>query len=555
MVRITNTLTGQKEELAPPGDLVGMYVCGMTPKFHPHVGHARIFVAADVLRRYLEYRGYRVRHVQNFTDIDDKIIARAIEEQRRPEEVAKEYSDSYFEAMDALNVLRAHEYPTVTRVMPQIIAFVQALVESGHAYVGESEPGSTGGRDVWFAVDTYPKYGELSGREGALDEQQAGVRVELEPGKRDPRDFALWKSAKPGEPAWDSPWGPGRPGWHIECSAMVRETLGDTIDIHGGGRDLIFPHHENERAQSEALLGKLFVRHWAHAGLVETAGGEKMSHSLLNFRTVHDVLEAYDPMALRLYLLQTHYRSPLTFREEALAGAGRGLRRLRVALEPRADVDPSRDDSIAWLARQNFESAMDDDFNTSGALAALFELATALNQHLRRQPNTPEVAAEQQTLLELAGVLGLDLTISAPATADAANAVTIRDASVRLLLITETSLRETNQDSLAALIRDGLEQHGVRISQDEGERVWAPPANPSPDPFIDLLLRVRQGLRAARRWQLADHIRTKLKESGVVVEDQPGGSTWHFEKPPNRSLRDGEPIDAGQGLPGRYSPS
>jgi cysteinyl-tRNA synthetase len=233
-------------------------------------------------------------------------------------------------------------------------------------------------------------------------------------------------------------------------------------------------------------------------------------------------------MALRLYLLQTHYRSPLTFREEALAGAGRGLRRLRVALEPRADVDPSRDDSIAWLARQNFESAMDDD---------------------------PEVAAEQQTLLELAGVLGLDLTISAPATADAANAVTIRDASVRLLLITETSLRETNQDSLAALIRDGLEQHGVRISQDEGERVWAPPANPSPDPFIDLLLRVRQGLRAARRWQLADHIRTKLKESGVVVEDQPGGSTWHFEKPPNRSLRDGEPIDAGQGLPGRYSPS
>jgi cysteinyl-tRNA synthetase len=524
MVRIGDTLSRQEKDFTPDGDVVRMYVCGMTPKFHPHVGHARIFVAADVLRRYLEYRGYRVRHVQNFTDIDDKIIARAIEEKRLPEEVAKEYSDSYFEAMDALNVLRAHEYPTVTGVMPQIIAFVQGLVESGHGYVGESEPGTTGGRDVWFAVDTYPRYGELSGREGALDDQQTGVRVELEPGKRDPRDFALWKSAKPDEPAWDSPWGPGRPGWHIECSAMVRETLGDTIDIHGGGRDLIFPHHENERAQSEALLGKLFVRYWAHAGLVETAGGEKMSHSLLNFRTVHDVLQAYDPMALRLYLLQTHYRSPLTFREDALAAAAQGLARLRGAVEGAAPPAPNaegawgdtpltprsleRDEgggtppsppsrgtppappqtresegtaagssgsetppAPPWAAeaRGRFEAAMDDDFNTSGGLAALFDLAKEINSRRQDPGAAAEVASGQATLRELAGVLGIDL---AP-------------------------------------------------------RATAAPAGA--EPFVELLLTVRQELRAAKQWALADRIRDGLRERGVVVEDQPGGSTWHFE--------------------------
>jgi len=484
VVRITNTLTGEREEFVPGGDVVRMYVCGMTPKFHPHVGHARIFVAADVLRRYLEYRGYAVRHVQNFTDIDDKIIARAQEEKRSPQEVADEYSRSYFEAMDALNVLRAHEYPTVTGVMPQIIAFVQGLVERGHAYVGESEPGSTGGRDVWFAVETFPSYGELAGREATLDEQAVGARKDLEPGKRDPRDFALWKSAKPGEPAWDSPWGPGRPGWHIECSAMVRATLGDSIDIHGGGRDLIFPHHENERAQSEALLGKIFVRYWAHAGLVETAGGEKMSHSLLNFRTVHDVLQAYDPMALRLYLLQTHYRAPLTFREDALAAAAQGLARLRGAMESASPAAAQREggpdaggapglggregEEFAAQARLRFEAAMDDDFNTSAALAALFDLAKDVNSRRHDPAAAAAVAAGQATLRELAGVLGLDL---APRTAAPAGA----------------------------------------------------------EPFVELLLAVRQELRAAKQWALADRIRDGLRERGVVVEDQPGGSTWRFE--------------------------
>jgi cysteinyl-tRNA synthetase len=545
-VKISNTLTGQKEDFTPGGDEVKLYVCGMTPKFHPHLGHARLFVAADVLRRYLEYRGYRVHHVQNFTDIDDKIIARAADEGDTPEAVARKYSDSYFAAMDALNVLRAHEYPTVTGVMPRIIAFVEGLIARGAAYVADG--------DVWFSVEHFPDYGALSGRQDALEEGLVGARKELEPGKRDPRDFALWKSAKPGEPAWDSPWGPGRPGWHIECSTMVRETLGDTIDIHGGGYDLLFPHHENERAQSEAFTGQPFVRYWAHIGLLTTSGGEKMSHSLLNFRTVQDVLEHYDPMAVRLYLLQTHYRAPLSFNEEALAGAARGLARLRAAsgapgqappvsppilgrrrgpgdevgppsvppnaggeartgaragdevgppsvppnaggeartADERGDGAPANPQSQASTGaagageheapatppglggqggpRARFEAAMDDDFNTSAALAALFELAAELNARRGDPAAAAEVAEGQAVLRELAGVLGLDLAPRAGASAQAA------------------------------------------------------------EPFVELLLAVRGDLRAARQWVLADRIRDGLRELGVAVEDHPDGSTWRFE--------------------------
>jgi cysteinyl-tRNA synthetase len=518
-MRITNTLSGQKEEFVPGGDLVRFYVCGMTPKFHPHVGHARIFVAADIMRRYLEYRGLRVRHVQNFTDIDDKIIARAADEGGSAAAVAQKYTDSYFEAMDRLNVLRAHEYPSVTGVMAGIIAFVQALIEQDYAYVA--------GGDVWFAVDRYASYGVLSGRQESLDDALVGARKELEPGKRDPRDFALWKSAKPGEPAWDSPWGPGRPGWHIECSTMVQATLGDTIDLHSGGQDLIFPHHENERAQSEARTGQAFVRTWAHVGLV-TTDGEKMSHSLLNFRTVQDVLAAYEPMALRLYLLQTHYRSPLAFREDALAAAGRGLARLRAAAEaagptagarstaaagsvPAAEASRPGDESLAVTtaenappapapvrepgslpaataesappgasdaasaARERFITLMDDDFNTPGALGALFDLAGEINRR-RHAPGqsdataAAELPALQATLRELAGVLGLDLSADVASTGQAAA-----------------------------------------------------------EPFVDLLLEIRRELRTAKQWALADRIRDALRERGVVVEDQAGGSTWRFE--------------------------
>jgi len=460
--RITSTLSGQKEDFEVSGRPVRMYVCGMTPKYHPHVGHARVFVAADILRRYLEYRGYEIVHVQNFTDVDDKIIARAQVDGITPAEAARRYSDSYFEVMDRLNVLRAHHYPTVTGSMDAIIDYVQGLIERGFAYPAEG--------DVYFEVDKFEAYGQLSGR--TEEGQLTGVRVELEPGKKDPRDFALWKRAKPGEPSWPSPWGPGRPGWHIECSAMVRETLGDQIDIHGGGRDLIFPHHENELAQSEAYTDvHPFVRYWAHAGLV-TTGSEKMAHSLENFTTIASVLDVYEPMAVRMFLLQTHYRSSILYTRDALDNAVKALDRLRGALEGFAGAAADAEaPSWAREARAAFERAMDDDFNTPGALGALFDLVREINRRRAAGEPAGEVAAAQWTLQALAAVLGLQ--IDAPQSA-----------------------------------ADG---------EDAG-------------PFIELLLVTRRQLREAKQWALADEIRDRLRDLGVVVEDRPDGAVWRRER-------------------------
>jgi cysteinyl-tRNA synthetase len=281
-----------------PDGVLRMYVCGMTPKFHPHIGHARLFVAMDVMRRYLDHRGYKLKFVQNFTDVDDKIIQRANSEGRDAQATANAYIDSYFGVMDKLNIRRADLFPTVTGYMERIVEVIDALIENGHAY--------TVNGDVYFSVDSFPEYGKLSRRD--LNSQLVAARKELEPGKRDPRDFALWKRAKEGEPSWFSPWGHGRPGWHIECSAMARETLGDQLDIHGGATDLIFPHHENEIAQSESLTGKKpFVRHWVHTGLL-TINGEKMAHSADNFLTAANILERYDALSVLFYLTRTHYR-------------------------------------------------------------------------------------------------------------------------------------------------------------------------------------------------------------------------------------------------------
>ncbi|MBA2450224.1 MAG: cysteine--tRNA ligase [Chloroflexi bacterium] len=460
-LRITSTLSGEKEDFVAPHGEVRIYVCGMTPKFHPHVGHARVFVAADVLRRYLEYRGFAVRHVQNFTDVDDKIIDRATREGVSAAEVAERYSRSYFEVMDRLNVARAHAYPTVTASMPAILDYVQALIERGYGYVVDG--------DVYFEVARFEPYGQLSGRteEGAM----VGVRKELEPGKRDPRDFALWKRAKPGEPAWPSPWGEGRPGWHIECSAMAHETLGDQIDIHGGGRDLIFPHHENELAQSEAYTEvRPFVRYWAHAGLV-TTGSEKMAHSLENFTTVQDILDQFEPTALRLFLLGTHYRSSILFARKGLEDAEKGLSRLRGALDgysPQIALDEIPD--YARQARAAFELAMNDDFNTPAALGALFDLVPEINRRRDAGAELQELAAGQATLVELAAVLGLTLEAGA------------------------------------------FERAGGDAA-----------------PFIELLLATRQRLREAKQWALADEIRNGLHELGIVVEDRPTGALWRRE--------------------------
>lgn len=458
-IYISNTLSGRKEPFEPIAPVVSMYVCGMTPKFHPHVGHARLFVAADVLRRYLEYRGYQVKHVQNFTDIDDKIIARGEAEGISAEAAAKKYTASYFDAMDALNVARAHVYPSVTGSMHSITEFVGYLVELGYGYAANG--------DVYFAVGRFPDYGKLSGR--TAEGQLAGARKELEPGKRDPRDFALWKAAKPGEPAWESPWGAGRPGWHIECSTMVRETLADQIDIHSGGRDLIFPHHENEIAQSEARTGRApFARYWPHVGLVTTTGGEKMSHSLENFTTVRDIIGRYEPMALRLYLLSTHYRSPLAFSEEGLISKSRALERLRSALEDFEGL-PSAPAGWTDAFRQEFVAAMDDDFNTAGALGVAFDLVREINR--RRAAGDADAAAGQALLVELAGALGLSL------------------------------------------------------------RAAPLPAAGAAEPFINLLLELRVQLREARQWALADQIRDGLRARGVVVEDRAGQTVWRRARP------------------------
>jgi len=458
-LRITNTLSGRKEDFVPLGDPVRMYVCGMTPKFHPHIGHARIFLAVDVIRRTLEHRGYRVRHIQNFTDIDDKIIARAQQEGAAADKVARKYTDSYFESMAKIGVRPAHEYPSVTASMPDIIQFVEGLVEQDFAYQVDG--------DVYFAVAKFPEYGKLSGR--TEESGMVGVRKELEPGKHDPRDFALWKGAKPGEPSWQSPWGPGRPGWHIECSTMVRETLGDQIDIHAGGEDLIFPHHENEIAQSEAFTGCVpFSKYWAHIGLV-TTGSEKMAHSLMNFTTLQDMLAKYEPAAVRLYLLQTHYRAPMVFSEQGLIDASRTLSTLRAAFGDAAEPAGGESSRAAQLIAR-FDELLDDDFNTPGAVGVLFDTAHEVN---RVQGADPEGQALRAAFRLMVDVLGIPL----------------------------------------------------------GREPGTGAADASAAPFIDLLIETRAALRRERQFALADQLRDRMHELGVVLEDTPGGTKYSYRRP------------------------
>ncbi|MYD94522.1 MAG: cysteine--tRNA ligase [Chloroflexi bacterium] len=457
---ITNTLTGKKEPFKPLGDPVTMYVCGMTPKDRPHVGHAFMFVHMDVIRRYLEYRGYNVRYVQNFTDIDDKIIDRARAADRDPLEWAREYTEAYFEVMDRLQIRRADEYPRVTDSIPGIIDHVQELIDTGHAY-----PTSTG---VYFDAGTFEDYGTLSGR--TEEDGSAGARIEVDDEKRDPRDWALWKRDDESSVAWESPWGRGRPGWHIECSTMIRHTLGEQIDIHGGGADLIFPHHENELAQSEAATGcQPFVSYWTHTGLVLT-DGEKMAHSVGNFTTTADVLADVPPGVLRLYLLGVHYRSPLQFSLEAIEQTQTGYNRLLAVTRAQGNADVSREtsgadlDSEAAAARQAFEAAMDDDFNAPRAIGALFEFGRAINR-LASRCSADEVERAQGVLTSLLGVLGIEL-------------------------------------------------HEPDAASDDAT------------PFIDLLVHLRQQLREARQWELADGIRNDLGALDVVLEDTPDGTVW-----------------------------
>ncbi|WP_038039827.1 cysteine--tRNA ligase [Thermorudis peleae] len=465
-LQITTTLGRVKVPFEPlePG-IVRMYVCGPTVYADAHIGHAMSAIVFDTIRRYLEYSGYQVIYATNFTDIDDKIIQRAATLGIPPQQLAEQLIEDWLDETAALNVKPATIYPRATQEIPTIIEMVKGLVDKGYAYPVE-------GGDVFFRVRAFPNYGKLSGR--SLDEMLAGARVEIDPRKEHPMDFALWKGAKPGEPAWESPWGPGRPGWHIECSAMIYRHLGPQIDIHGGGADLIFPHHENEIAQSEAFTGKSpFVRYWLHNGLLQL-GGEKMSKSLGNLITIRELLEQGGGQAFRLFVLTSHYRSPLAFTEEAFAAAKRGLARLQSAVrgyQPDEPLPAPPDEEIVRHAnetRTGFVAAMDDDFNTPEALARLFELTRAINRAQATGASRAGIRYAQATLYELAGVLGLRL--------------------------------------------------------DEPES----PRGREAEPFIELLLEVRSALREQRQWSLADRIRDRLNELGVTVEDTPQGSTWRW---------------------------
>ena len=379
-IKVYNTLTKQKEEFVPihPGK-ANIYVCGVTPYNHPHVGNARPFVTWDVIRRFLEHEGYDVTHVQNFTDVDDKIINTANKEGVQWYDICNRYIDSYFEVMDKLNVRRAHVYPRVSEHIDDIIKTVQCLIDNGYGYVVDG--------DVFYSVEKFKYYGQLSGRN--IEDMMAGARVDVDDRKHNPMDFALWKSAKPGEPAWESPWGPGRPGWHIECSTMSMKYLGETFDFHGGGSDLIFPHHENEIAQSEGCTGiHPFVHYWLHNGFI-TVNEEKMSKSLGNFFMVIDILEHYDPETLRFFIVSTHYRSPLDFSDARLTEAQKSLARLRQAQETLGELSEmlSAGPTAESLAlrekvkelREAFMEAMRDDFNTALAISHMFALAKEIN--------------------------------------------------------------------------------------------------------------------------------------------------------------------------------
>jgi cysteinyl-tRNA synthetase len=468
-LRIYNTLSRQVEEFKPiePGK-VRMYVCGPTVYADAHIGHAMAAVVFDMVRRYLTYRGYKVTYATNFTDVDDKIIRRANETGQDPIEMANAYAEKYLRHLDDLNVRPADLYPKVSESIDKIVQVITDLGEGGHAYPLDG--------DVYFRVMSDEDYGKLSRR--TLDEALGGTRVEEDKRKEHPADFALWKAAKPGEPAWPSPWGPGRPGWHIECSAMCLHHLGETIDIHGGGNDLIFPHHENEIAQSESLTGKTFANIWMHNGMLQLSG-EKMSKSLGNLITIDEFLATRSSDSLRMLIFQGHYRKPVAFNTEVLESAERSLERLRGGLRPARGSKSTGAEAEALReateeARVSFIASMDDDFNTAGAIATLFELVRAINTGREAGVSGPFFDAAQGTLRELAGILGLTL---AAAQAD------------------------TQIDMAAA-------------------------------PFIDLLISVRTDMRTLKQWAAADKIRDQLKELGIVLEDSATGTTWRYEAQP-----------------------
>jgi len=463
-MKLYNTLTRKKEEFKPLDEKeVKMYSCGPTVYNYFHIGNARPFIIFDTLRRYLEYRGYNVKFVQNFTHIDDKMIKRANEEGITVKELAEKYINEYFVDAEGLGIKKATIHPRATENIDAIIEIISTLMDKGFAYVVDG--------DVYFDTKKFKDYGKLSHQK--LDDLESGARIDVDERKRDPMDFALWKAQKPGEPAWDSPWGKGRPGWHIECSAMANRYLGQTIDIHSGGQDLIFPHHENEIAQSEAANGKPFARFWLHNGFINV-NNEKMSKSAGNFFTVRDIAQKFDYEVIRFFMLSAHYRSPINFSQELLMQAENGLERIYNCIEnlkymaENAKSEVTDQDSETKLKermlnfKNKFIDAMDDDLNTADAIAAIFEMVKDINSSIRPETNISKetIIFCSDLLKELAGVLGI--------------------------------LRKVKDDDTI-------------------------------DPEIQELIDKRQQARKEKNWKLADEIRDKLKEMGIILEDTPQG--------------------------------
>ena len=473
-IKVYNTLKREKQIFKPIEEgKVKIYVCGVTPYNHPHIGNARPAVTWDIIRRYLEYIGYHVDFIQNFTDVDDKIINKANAEKSDWKTVSTRYIDAYFKVMDALHIRRADIYPYVSKHMGDIIDMVKTLIEKGHAYVL--------GNDVYYDISTFKDYCKLSGRK--VEDMLAGARVMVNTAKRNPGDFALWKGAKPGEPFWESPWGNGRPGWHIECSVMSTHYLGATFDFHGGGSDLIFPHHENEIAQSEGATGQKFVKYWLHNGFI-TINSEKMSKSLNNFFLVKDVLEKYSGDALRYFLLSTHYRSPLDFSDERLEEAEKNMSKLkdviaRIKEMEKGDGKVETNESVslkkaAVRTIEEFRQAMNDDFNTGLATGVLFDFVKDINIYYNAVNSG--VAIDKEAVIEA---------------------------------------KETFKTILDIL--------GILESEWNTQESYA---GSDYDALMEMILSVRETARKEKQYKLADEIRDKLAELGIIVEDSATGARW-----------------------------
>ena len=467
-LRIYNTLTRKTEDFQTlePG-VVKMYVCGPTVYNKAHVGHAMSALVFDIIRRYLEFRGYKVIHVMNFTDVDDKIINRAAQLGVDPFVLAEGYIQEFRKNLADLNIQSPTITPRATQEIEGIISMIEGLIQKGYAYPMDG--------DVYFRVQKDDDYGRLSGRK--VEDMQARSRIDVDERKENPMDFALWKSARPGEPYWGSPWGNGRPGWHIECSAMNLHHLGEQIDIHGGGNDLVFPHHENEIAQSESLTGKTFARYWVHNGMLQL-GGEKMSKSLGNLVTIEEFLAKHSADVFRILVLNSYYRNPLTFNEDVIAQSEKALERLVSALRPAlpgarglAEANRQAVTSAVEVATAGFIKSMDEDFNTAGALASLFELVRSINQSRADGATDAELQPGQAALRDLGGVLGLRLGVDA----------------------------ESSSGQQAA-------------------------------PFIELLIELRAELRKQKNFAMADQIRIRLAELGILLEDSKEGTSWRWSK-------------------------